>query len=450
MEKILLAFSNNEDQLDIAKMFKYEFQKKGINVEISQTLSLSEIEEFLYVNKDCITLIMGELLKDGNPVKPQYFSKIKKQNPKLRIIYLIDDSYYKSSYLESIYEAKTYNCLFRSDSSIENIVYICLNPRNGTEAKSYYGFISNTDENLGVRGSLVNGSGKKHRDRSKNGNVIIREKIVYKPPRDYQKVIGIYSPYAVGKTVIASNLTKYYTKNKLEVTLIDTDYYKKDLLYYFPLDDDDFLKLSGLYNDTEMGKEIYEIDSYAIEVGSRLKLFTDHRDSQYKITIDMVNNIIRSSESNLIIIDIARQLEPELANEILALCDERIIVTDKMISTLNGLPYKLRLSKYNMKNLSLIVNRDINIKGLWKSRIEAYFRDIELTEDEKYNLEFNNVFFVPNRFELISEAMSNRDAAFGGDEEFDESIIKIGSSLYQVNMGSKERGVKGLFKIFNV
>jgi len=447
MEKILLGFPKSKNTVDITKRLILEFSKKSINVQISQKSSFAEIDEFLCENKDYTILVVEDHLDDNKPAKAQYFSKLRKENPELRIIYLVNDCYHKSSYLEDIYEAKAYNCLFKKDGSIENIVYISLNPRNRSEAQSYYGFASNTDEYVEDHRSLVDMPEKVYKHRN-NGDVIIKEKIVYKPPRDYQKIIGIYSPYAVGKTVIASNLAKYYTKTKLEVTLVDTDYHKKDLLYHFPLDDDDFFKMTNFYKDIAMGKEIYEVDSYAIEIGSRLKLFTDHRDSQYEITFDMVNYITRSCESNLIIIDLANYLEPELVNQILALCDERIIVSDKMISTLNGLPYKLRLQKYNMRNLTLVINRDLNMKGFSKNRIEGYFRDIELSEDEKYSVEFNNIFFVPNKFELIAESMANRDVAFGKDKEFDESIMRIANSLYQTNMLQKDRGVRGLLKMF--
>ncbi|WP_432664783.1 hypothetical protein R9X47_00835 [Wukongibacter baidiensis] len=447
MEKILLGFPSSKNIVDIIERFTFEFNKKGVNVQITQMSSLREIEESLLCGDDYTILILEDHLDDKKQARPQYFSKLIKENPQLRIIYLISESYHKSTYLESIYESKAYNCLFKKDGSIENIVYISLNPRNRIEAKSYYGFGSNTDDYIEDHRNFVSMSEKTYKNRIKNRGVIIKEKIVYKAPKDYQKIIGIYSPYAAGKTVIASNLAKYYTKMKLEVTLIDTDYHKKDLLYHFPLDDDDYFKMSNFYKDIAMGKEIYEIDSYAIEIGSRLKLFTDHRDSQYEITFEMLNYIARSCESNLIIIDIASYLEPELVNQILSLCDERVIISDKMISTLNGLPYKLRLQKYNMKNLSLVINRDLNVKGLSKNRIVSYFRDIEFSEEEIYSFEFNNVFFIPNKFELIAESMANRDVALGKDKEFDESIMRIANSLYQTSMKSKDKGVKGLLKM---
>ncbi|WP_432409469.1 hypothetical protein [Wukongibacter sp. M2B1] len=449
MEKVLLGLSNYNKLEEIIESFTYEFGRKGVEVKILHETSFKEIEDYLSDNKDCTILILEDYLEGKIPAKSQYFSRLRKKNPALRIMYLIDNSYYKSSYLEDIYEAKEYNCLFKKDGSIENIVYICLNPRSMDEAKSYYGLTDGTDEYLEVHRGLGNLSGRKYGDKNTNENVIIKEKIIYRTPKDYQKIIGVYSPYSVGKTVLASNLAKYYTKRKLEVTLIDTDYHKKDLIYHFPLDDEDFFKLSSFYNDIEMGKEICDTNLYAIEIGSRLKLFTDHRDSQYEMTFEMLNCIVRKSDSNLIIIDISRDLEPKLVNEILELCDEKIIVTDKMISTLNGLPYKLKISKQNMKNLSLVVNRDLQMKGLTKNRIESYFRNIEYCEDEKYSLEFNNVFFIPNKYELISESIANRDIAFGNDREFDESIIKIANSLYHMNiMSSKDRGLKGLLKIF--
>jgi MinD-like ATPase involved in chromosome partitioning or flagellar assembly len=276
----------------------------------------------------------------------------------------------------------------------------------------------------------------------------IKEKVVYKLPKDYQKIIGIYSPYATGKTVIATNLAKYYVKNRIPVTLIDTDFIKKDLLYYYPLGNKDFFKLVNLYEAIKDNKDINDIKPYTIEI-DRLKLFTDHRDSKYQISFEMVNTIVRNSDSNVIIIDISSCLNKELANEILYLCDERVIVADKMISTLNGLPYKLTLKRCNRKNLSLVINKNIEIKSLSNKEILKCFKNIELSEREKYSLDFKDIFFIPNRFKLIVEGLANREEAYGKDPEFDESIEKLAASLYQIGANFKKTGMKEILsKIF--
>lgn len=274
------------------------------------------------------------------------------------------------------------------------------------------------------------------------------ERIVYKIPKDYQKIIGIYSPYAAGKTVTAVNLAKFYESNDLNVTLIDTDFYKKDILYYFPLESSDYLKMLRLYRDTQSEKEIGDISKYEINISKRLRIFTDHRDSKYEINMKMINMIIRNSDSNVVIIDISKDLDNKLVNEIMALCDERIIVADKMISTLNGLPYKLNLTKSNRNNLSLVINRNVNLKNLPNRKIINHFKNITVLGKEKYNFELNDIFFIPNKFEVITEALANRDAAYGRDEDFDESIEKIGASMYMYSMNTPKRKNRGFLKGF--
>jgi len=450
MKKILLAFPHSKESDEIAEGFRAEFEKWGVHIDISRSFFLLDIEEFLRLNRDCDTLIMKEDLESNNSIGTQYLEKLRYKFPKLKIIYIIANEHYKSSYMERVFNTDIYDCLFYKDASIDNIVYICLNPRSKEEAESYYGLIDSykaaekTYRNM-IKGTTDYGDNNVKGHYRRN-NVIIKEKIVYKTPKDYQKIIGIYSPYSIGKTVIASNLSKCYCDKKLEVTLIDTDCFKKDIIYYFPLDNDDYFKLAELYKDIKEKKEIGDINSYAIEMGSKLKLFTDHRDSSYEITIEMINYIVRGSDSNLIIIDIASHLEASLVNEILALCDERVIITDKMISTLNGLPYRLALDSINRRNLSLVINRDVNIKGLSNNELENYFKDIEFSEKEKLSLNFDNLFFVPNKYELIAESMASREVAYNKDSEFDESILRIANALYQMNIPSKGEGIKGLFK----
>lgn len=450
--KVLMAFRASEDINQIIESISNEFKRKAHQVQIKKECLLSKIEEILDENHDYSTLILQENLEQDNHIKIDYLNKISEKFPKLNIVYIINNRHCESNYIRDIYDAGIYNCIFDKDASIANIVYIALNPRTRNEAESYYGLATNTDETEKIYSSSLMASigeiKKNMKKDSKNKAVVVKEKVVYKTPRDYQKVIGIYSPYSVGKTVIAANLAMYYVKNKLNVTLVDTDYYKKDLLYYFDIDNSDFLKMQNLYRDIDSGKEIDNISLYEINMSKRLKIFTDHRDSIYKVTPDMVNTIVRNSDSNIVVIDISRDLENEIINEILSLCDEKIIVVDKMLSTLNGIPYKLHLKNNIMKKLKLIVNKDVNIRSLSNKEIEIHFKDIKLFGMEKYSLSFDELFFIPNKFELIAEALANREVAYGKDSEFDSSIEKIARSLYQIN--TTKSGKRGLLKkMFN-
>jgi cellulose biosynthesis protein BcsQ len=454
MIKVLLAFKASNGNEQLIKGFYNEFKKKSQLPQISRVSRLFEIEKILNEDGEYnILIIEGDVEKHNQPIQEEYLNNIRSRFPKLNIVYILNNKYHESNYIRNIYDMGIYNCLFIKDASISNIVYISLNPRAENEAESYYGLSINIDEtekiyDNSIRTSLEDIKMNITKDGGKKA-IVVKERIVYRTPKDYQKIIGIYSPYSVGKTTLAVNLAMCYAKNKLNVTLVDTDYFKKDMLYYFSINSSDYLKMQRLYKDTQDQKEIDSISSYEINITKRLKLFTDHRDSIYKVTEDMINTIVRNSESNIVIIDISRCLDNELINKMLCLCDEKIIVADKMLSTLNGIPYKLPLKSHNLRKLKLVINKDINIKNLSNKEIKQYFKDIELFGVKKYSLDFDGMFFIPNRLELIAEAMANREAAYGKNIEFDNSIERIARALYRTNIG--ESGKKGLLKkIFSI
>ncbi len=438
--KVLISFELREDINETIEKLYMEFKKKDVFPLIERNLFLSDLEEFIDENKDFNLLILKDYMADSIDLKYNSLRRIRYKYPKVKIVLILDDKFYNSSYIKDIFDDEIYNGLFLRDASIENIVYISLNPRAKEEAESYYGLINSFKANDYSYKSKL---GKPY---IKSKDTILKEKIVYKAPQDYQKVIGIYSPYSLGKTVIASNLARYYSNERLDVTLIDTDFIKKDILYYFPIEDGDFLKLVQLNNDLKIGKEIMDIEKYSIEIKRNLRIFTDHRDSQYEINFKMINLMVRSSKSNIIIIDIASSLEENLINEILGLCDEKLIVADKMISTLNGLPHRLSISKYNLKNLSLVINKNIDIQGLSNRKIENYFKNIKIPDKELYNIDFTHIFFIPNKFELILKLAAQRQAAYGRDEDFDKSIKEIASSLYQIDTSPSRNGLSSIIK----
>ncbi|SKC78791.1 hypothetical protein [Maledivibacter halophilus] len=452
MKKVLLAFDDLRKINQVKNKLKDKLEKRGFLVRLAKEISLQEIEKLLDEEGDYSILILKENFQFDNYINEYYLFKISNKFSNLNMVCIIDNKHYGSNCIRELFERNIYNCIFTKDASIENIVYISINPRLQDEAKGYYGLYDNfTDtkkEDKYFSKLPIGFTKKKVKKMYRDDKVIIKEKVVYKTPRDYQKIIGIYSPYSAGKTVIAANLAKCYTKNKLTVGLIDTDYYKKDLIYYFPLKNSDFLKMLNLYKDLEGERDTSDISSYGISIGKRLTLFSDHRDSIYKITYEMVNSIVRNCVANIIIIDISKDLDNTVINEILSLCDERIIVADKMLSTLNGLPYKLSLKRFNRRNISLIINRDVNIKNLSNMDIIKHFKHIELFGKEKYSLNFDEIFFIPNNLELIAEALARREVAYGKDKDFDESIEKIAATLYKISaLKSNKRSLLGkLFK----
>lgn len=260
------------------------------------------------------------------------------------------------------------------------------------------------------------------------------KKLITPAPRDYRKIIGVFNPcpYPVGRTTLAVNLAAAYLKQKKKVTLIDTDYEKKDLIYHFNLNEEAIKgNLLRLMDDTKKGR-VKEIEPYALYIENDLELFVDSRSSDYTVSHEMIVEIMKYTESNIIIIDISKSLEPREVESILLLCNERILVVDKMIPALSLLPP--RIGDYNphiCKLLSLVVNKDIKTRNLNVGEIEKMIRQYKKSKDPKDNFEFLHKFSIPEVTSLMAESLVDAEPAYGKVKEFDNAINKIIESHYK-------------------
>lgn len=266
------------------------------------------------------------------------------------------------------------------------------------------------------------------------GEKLKGRKLTTPAPRDYRKIIGIFNPcpYPVGKTTLAVNLAAAYLKQKRKVSLIDTDFKKKDLIYHFNLNENSIKEnLVKLMDDTKQGR-VKEIEPYAMYIENDLELFVDSRDSEYTVSPEMIVEIMKYTESNIIIIDISKNLEPKEIESILLLCNERILVVDKMIPALSQLPPKI--CDYNphiCKMLSLVVNKDVKTRNLNVIEIEKVIRKYKMSKDPEANFEFSHRFSIPEFTALMAESLVDAEPAYGKIKEFDNAINKIIESHYK-------------------
>ena len=282
---------------------------------------------------------------------------------------------------------------------------------------------------------------------SKNKIEFIREL-----PADYKKIIGIYSPYSIGKTTLACNLASCYIMQGLKVALIDTDYNKKDVQYHFNIDFSEHLqRLRMLYMDLQQKKQIKGIEDYCIKIKG-LELYTDHRDSIYSFEYEMLEAILRNSNSNIIIVDISNNLEGNTINRIMSVCNDKLLIVDKTISNILGLPSSLKfIDSSNYKNMSLVINKDIEVKGLSDKEILDFLSDIEVFGVDTASICFKYVFKVPNKYRELIERMMKKlpTPLYGKDKDFDKAIDNIAEGLYPLNKKDKGNVLKSVKKLFN-
>lgn len=268
-------------------------------------------------------------------------------------------------------------------------------------------------------------------------------------PKDYKKIIGIYSPYAVGKTTIACNLASSYVKEGISVALIDTDDKKKGVQYHFNIDPlEGINNLSSLDKAIRNDKQISKIEDYCISFKS-LDIYTDHRDGRYSFSYEMLDKIIKYSDANVILIDISSSLQGELINKILSVCNERLLIIDKALSNLLSLPAELSfLDDYNYKNMSLVLNKNINIKAFKEKELIEFLSSIEVFGMRKSMGSLKHIFLVPNRYKELIECMLREPPStfYGKDKEFDQAIDKIAYTIYPIKSLHKRVGFFGMVK----
>lgn len=268
-------------------------------------------------------------------------------------------------------------------------------------------------------------------------------------PKDYKKIIGIYSPFAVGKTTVACNLASAYAKHGISVALIDTDDVKKGVQYHFNIDPLEGLNnLSSLDKAIRGGRQVNKITDYCIGYKS-LEIYTDHRDSSYSFGYEILDTIIKYTDQNVILIDVSSSLQNGLINKILSICNERLLIIDKTFSNIMSLPASLNfLEGYNYKNMSVVLNRDLKTKTFKESEVVEFLSSVEVFGSLKRIGGFKHVFSVPNRYKELIESMLKEPPTvlYGKDKEFDLAIERLAFTIYPVKSLYGRTGFAGRVK----
>lgn len=267
-------------------------------------------------------------------------------------------------------------------------------------------------------------------------------KYIKELPADYKKIIGIYSPYAIGKTTVACNLASAYAKKGISVALIDTDSEKKDIQYHFDIESpENYQRLKRLERDIEMDKEIHRLEDYYIKRRG-IEMYTDHRDSSYSFSYSMLKAIIKNTDANVIIIDIARGLDKSAINKMLSSCNDRLLIIDKTMSNILGLPSRLKgIEASNYRNMSLVINKDVAVKGITEKEVLGFLEEVEVFGAEAFSITFKHVYKVPDKYKALVGAMLQKSPSplYGKDKEFDAAIDELGEGLYQINARGKRQ-----------
>ncbi|SKC86884.1 P-loop NTPase family protein [Maledivibacter halophilus] len=289
---------------------------------------------------------------------------------------------------------------------------------------------------------------KKEKEEKKDSNKEKSEKVIYTAalPMDYRKIIGVFSPYSVGKTTISASLALATSNSNIKTLLVDLDLYKKDLYYHFVIEDGvDSFKFKKLVIDVNESRDI-DLNDYVIKINRNLDILTAHRDINIDIDKGIIRSLIRKSKDyNIVIFDIGANLSIDLKNYILEECDEKLLITDKNLTSLNGIPYKLKnINRDNLAGVNLVINKNIKLRVFDDNETLEYFKNISFGNTDKFDINFSSVYKVKYAAKTILEGLLKRRAAFGcGDEEFDKDIMDIALSIYPVKeiKESKETGI---------
>ncbi len=267
-------------------------------------------------------------------------------------------------------------------------------------------------------------------------------------PSDYKKIIGIYSPYSVGKTTLACNLASAYARKGIAVALIDTDSEKKDVQYHFNIDTpENYQRLKQLSKDLRLNKEIHSLEKYCTKHRG-IEIYTDHRDSSYSFDYSMLEAILKNTAANVIIIDISRGHEKSVINKMLSICNERLLLVDKTISNILGLPSRLQgIEASSYRNMSLVITKDVAVKGITEKEVLDFLEEVEVYGADTLSITFKRVYKVPDKYKELVEAMLQKAPSplYGRAKEFDEAIDQLAEGMYQLK-SARKRGITGALK----
>lgn len=91
-------------------------------------------------------LILNENL-EAEPIQPEFMDMITDNFPKLRTILIIEDKHKNDAFIKKIFSLGVYDCIYKSDLTIDFLSELIHTARNKKDAKDYYG-LDNSLESL--------------------------------------------------------------------------------------------------------------------------------------------------------------------------------------------------------------------------------------------------------------------------------------------------------------
>jgi len=254
---------------------------------------------------------------------------------------------------------------------------------------------------------------------------------VYQLPHDYKKTIVLLSPESTGKTTMAVNMAWYFNKRGIKTTLIDTDFAKKDIYYHFPIDTAECMsRISSTEDVTKLG----------IVVDKNLRVYTEHKDVNVELAIYDLPNLITASKrvSQVVIVDLDYNLDPEAIRNVLGIADDIIVVIDQKVTTLNRVPEELYTYRQQLKNVDLIINKFYNIRHLEKERVGDFFRGIEIYNGKTFDIKVNKIFTVADDSRAVVQGLAERTPTIEiRDNKIEKDIMEICNNYYVIEPKKK-------------
>ncbi len=392
--------------------------------------------------KSYLGLEKTEMLEKSN--QEVFVDKVKKEQIDSIIEYLY-------SFFDEEDLSKRYNSIAQKYSDAENVYILTKIPNElkdklkGNIVYTKYKIILEKIEDVGANIT------EKPKIKEK---IITKEKVikkevvrhVYSMPKDYKKVIAVMGFENSGATTIAVNLAYILSKNKIKTALIDTDYFKKDVYYHFDKEYVDCLSI--LQNQTYLNSFF----SVGEAINDYLTVFSEHRDRQFRLSKEVLFQLLSSSKRNthIVIIDICNQLNEDAINSILDYSDNILFVTTQNINTLYRNIKWLYNYKDKLNKIELVVNKYVDeVKHLDEKSIRNNFFSNITNDNYKFNIDVRRVFTVSNdRKSIINGLALKQPAVTIKDNEIIKDIEIIAEYYYKKNKPLNNSFLKNIFNLF--
>jgi len=227
---------------------------------------------------------------------------------------------------------------------------------------------------------------------------IIKNEIKYigytKNDLEEKKVIAFVGPKECGKTILATSIADEFARNKIDTTLIDTDYVNKDIYYYY---NNDYTGCMSRLSDVE------DVKTLGVMINKHLRVYSEHPDlvtvfDEYDI-IRLIDGTKRESEA--VILDISTKIEEGIFSDALRLSDIIVLVLDQKKQNLKETKQFIKTRLEKVKEVVLVITN--------YDESDYFDRDYFINKVfEDSNVKVKDVLKMPNANLENVKALANR------------------------------------------